>query len=191
MNLKNTLSYINKIISLILIWILISPLFFYFYKKWWPKKKLLRWFFLIISPFSAIMILLSIVGGVYANYWYDRTCYFDRKTLEKVTETQIPPFRVIDRTYGKAAFIGDYKDSKLIQFKKSLTSEFYDHLDSLCCVDQKHWRIKRVGSDTIYTFQHMWGNGIPGPHDMDDDDRFLNFEIKKGVNEAILEYGSW
>ena len=123
------------------------------------------------------------------NSSYERKHKFaDKATIERITNSNFPSFKIVDYTKGGAAFTGDFIDVLEIKFEKSISSEFIHELDSLSSIDNSGWIKKNTG----YRFSMMWGNEMPAPKgESDDEDWFISIDIVKEQQEATIKYGMW
>ena len=181
-----------KYVVLILSWLIFSPLFLLLSWKWKNLGKWKRITFTIISPSSLILAILIVVGSFMGYSLLERRYKFTgRETLCELTGVMLPKFKVIDRKEGKRSFTGDYCDEIIIQFKDSLSSDFYLQLDSICSINTC-WSKSKIDSKTRYHYERMWGNGMPAPQGQDDDeDYFFNIEIQQNSQEAKITCGMW
>ncbi len=178
-----------KILTCILSWLTISPLFYYLAKKWEFMGKKLSAFFMFISPLFIVLYMAIGLYGYFAYASYERKHKFTRvSTIERITETKFPSFKVIEHDEGKVAFMGDFTNSMKIKFNKDLSPQFIQELDSLSSIKGSDWSKSNDG----YRFSKMWGNEMPAPKgESDDEDWFLSIYIVKGQREATIEYGMW
>ena len=118
---------------------------------------------------------------------YERKYSFlDKDRIERITEVRLPDFKLIEYNKGRTGFNGDYSDHLTIEFKDSLTNEFYAALDSL--VEKEVWN-KR---ENRYSFSAMWGNGLPAPKgENKEEDITFSITIEKGTNTAEIRTGLW
>ena len=185
--MKKNFIIILKFLTLIFSWLILSPLFFYMAKRWNLVSKTWRIILLLLSPMGLICYLLI---GILLFSWYlayDRKYGFlDKDRIERITEVRLPDFKLIEYDKGRTGFNGDYSDYLTIEFKDSLTNEFYATLDSL--VKKKVWD-KR---ENRYSFSAMWGNGLPAPKgENEEEDIMFSITIEKGTNTAEIGSGAW
>ena len=176
-------------ITSLLSWLTISPLFYYFTKKWKLIGKKLRVFLLLISPLFLILYAILGLYGLDTYFAYQRKYRFaDKETLERITGVVYPDFKVVGYEKGNTSFLGDYGDALTIEFEDTLSSRFYQTLDSLIATQKTDWS----KHDNIYSYNIMWGNGLPAPTGEDDEeDMMFSIHFSKGSKQATINYGAW
>jgi hypothetical protein len=124
--------------------------------------------------------------------------YTNRKVIEKITNIQLPKYKIVEIQEGERDFTGDYRDIVIIEFETIPEENFYQTLDSICKNSpgitglendfEPDWTCR----DGIYHYGRMWGNRLPAPNGENDKyDGFLNIEIERGNKQARIEYGMW
>lgn len=179
--------FLWKVLALIFSWLTFSPLFFYWAKRWKLVSKRWRIILLLLSPMA--LLCYALIGiFIFLGYLeYERKYGFlDKDRIERITEVRLPDFKLIEYDKGRTGFNGDYSDYLTIEFKDSLTNDFFVTLDSL--VEKEVWS-KR---DNRYSFSAMWGNGLPAPKgENKEEDVMFSITIERGTNTAVIDTGTW
>lgn len=129
-----------------------------------------------------VVVITFAMGEINRRHRFD-----DVKTLSRITEVEFPKFKVKDYDRGFSSFHGDYEDELVLEFKQLPTEEFYASIEAM--TDCGNWH---VDGDSIYRYSRMWGNGMPAPKGEDDEeDMFLNIDIKRGEKQFHVSYGAW
>ena len=187
--MKNILIKLFRAITLILTWVIFSPVFVYLAKRWGSIGKKLRTFLLLISPFMIVVYVLvcMAVYGVWSSY--DRKYRFaDNQAIERVTGVRFPKLKLVDYDKGGSSFTGDFNDCLTLEMQDELSEATYNFLDSLICSGNTEWK-KRDGQ---YNYSIMWGNGMPAPEGEDDDeDIAFSLSFKEGSRTVVINYGYW
>lgn len=178
---------ILKASALILLWLTLSPLFFYMAKRWGMMNKSWRIGLLLLSPMVLLCYALIGILIFFGYLGYERKYGFlDKDRIERITKVKLPDFELVEYEGGEMNFRGEYSDELTIEFKDSLTDEFYATLDSL--VEKEVWN-KR---ENRYSFSVMWGNGLPAPNgENKEEDVMFSITIERGTNTAVIDTGSW
>lgn len=154
-----------------------------------PHRRTLKGIKIVCNTITLLPFLLVVVLAIYftmGEIWH-RHRFDDAKTLTRITEVEFSKFKVIDRERGDRSFHGDYSDELILEFKEMPSEEFYTSIEALA--DSTDWYIE---GDSIYCYYRMWGNGMPAPKGEDDEeDMFLNIEIKRGDKQFHVNYGEW
>lgn len=140
------------------------------------------------------MIYLTLfLFGLYTYYNYEREYRFaNRRTIERITGVTLPNFKVIEYTKGRMSFQGDYNDQLIIEFKETPSAPFYQTIDSLIATNHTGWTGGWAVHDDTYSYDYMWGNGLPAPNGEDsDEDMTFSISFKKGSKQAIINFGAW
>ena len=178
-----------EIITLIILWFVITPLFIYLAKRWKMLKLKVSIPLAVISPLVLIIIGCLIIAGYTFYLDFHRTHHFTNKeVVECITSIQLPDFEVINYQKGKSAFTGDYSDDVDILFETEIADSTFAFLDSIINNGDKMWR----KSGNKYVYSTMWGNGLtPPPGEDKEYDGFFSLQINKGKREATIQHGSW
>lgn len=172
-----------------LTWLTISPLSYYLTYRWKLIGKKLRVFLLLISPLFLILYAVLCLWGLDTYSSCQRKHRFaDGETLKRITGVTYPNFKIVGYEKGNTAFMGDYSDKLIIEFEDTLSSQFYQTLDSLIATQETDWS----RHDNTYSYSRMWGNGLPAPTGEDDEeDMTFSISLNKGSRQANIEYGAW
>jgi hypothetical protein len=124
--------------------------------------------------------------------------YTDRKVIKRITNIQLPKYKIIDVQEGRRSFNGDYTDIVTIEFKTIPEEIFYQTLDSICKNSpniiglENNFESDWTCHEGTYHYGRIWGNGFPAPNGEDDEhDGFLIIVIERGNKQARIEYGVW
>ena len=129
-----------------------------------------------------VVVITFTMGEINRRHRFD-----DAKTLSRITEVEFPKFKVKDYDRGFSSFHGDYEDELVLEFKQLPTEEFYASIEAM--TDCGNWH---VDGDSIYRYSRMWGNGMTAPKGEDnEEDMFLNIEIKRDSRRFEMSYGAW
>lgn len=187
--MKKELIKFLRILTLILLWALLSPFFLFLAAKWKVLGKKFRVFLFLFSPFMVVVygfILISVFCGYSC---YDRKYgYTDNRTIERITGVDFPDLKIIDYERGNVSFNGDYMDEFIIEMESELDESVYNTIDSLILLGNKHWS----SSGDRYSFHILWGNGYPAPEgENDNDDKSFSLSVVKGGRTLNLKVGTW
>lgn len=163
----------------------------YLKKKLTPRPKAFKrikvaynCIFLIPLFLIALVLIDNATGVINRRHMLD-----ENYILTRITEAHFPEFKVIEYERGNQGFQGDYRDELILEFYEQPTENFYIVIDSLARCGDYGWSMK---NDSTYYYSRMWGNGLPAPMGEDDDeDMFLNIEIKRGEKRFRVNYGEW
>lgn len=137
----------------------------------------------LLSLFFFILVLINI-GLIGRRHMFD-----EDYILTRITEVYFPEFKVIEYERGKQGSRGDYRDELILEFYELPTEKFYTEIDSLARCGDYGWSVK---DDSTYYYSRMWGNGLPAPRgESNEEDMFLNIEIKRGEKRFHVNYGEW
>lgn len=154
-----------------------------------PHHRTLKGIKIVCNTITLLPFLLVVVLTIYftmGEIWH-RHRFDDAKTLTRITEVEFPKFKVVDYDRGGTSFHGDYSDELVLKFTEIPSEKFYTSIEALS--DSTDWHIE---GDSIYCYYRMWGNGMPAPKGEDDEeDMFLNIEIKRGEKQFHVSYGAW
>ena len=97
MNMKQIIIKITQWITLILIWLIISPLFVYLAKRWNLIGKKIRILLLLISPFMLIVYFILFLLGLQGYDDYQRKYKFaNNETVERITGVAFPELDIVE-----------------------------------------------------------------------------------------------
>lgn len=154
-----------------------------------PHRRILKGIKIVCNTITLLPFLLVVVLTIYftmGEIWH-RHRFDDAKTLTRITEVEFPKFKVVDYDRGVSSFHGDYEDELVLEFKQLPTEEFYASIEAM--TDCGNWH---VDGDSIYRYSRMWGNGMTAPKGEDnEEDMFLNIELKRGEKQFHVSYGAW
>lgn len=187
--MKNIFIKLFRAITLILTWVIFSPVFVHLAKRWESVGKGLRRFLLLISPFMVIVyvVVCMAVYGVWSGY-HRKHRFADNQAIERVTGIRFPKLKLVDYEKGGSSFTGDFNDCLTLEMQDELSEATYNFLDSLICSGNTEWS-KRDGQ---YNYSIMWGNGLPAPEGEDDDeDIAFSLSFKEGSRTVVINYGLW
>ena len=178
---------LSKWTALIFSWLTLSPLIVYLGRRWKMGNIYLWIIGVLISPLFLILYILLFYSFVKLAENNDRRHYFqNRDRIEKITEVNIPKFKVIEYYEGQRGFNGDFNDWFTIEFRADPPDELFDKIDKLIETGETSWH--KEGND--YIFNRIWGNGIPAPpRENDNDDRFFSITITRGEKQGIIRHG--
>ena len=187
--MKQVLIKLLLCITSLLILLTISPLFYYLAYRWKLIGKKLRVFLLLISPMFLLLYAILGLYGLDTYFAYQRKYRFaDKETLERITGVTYPDFEIVGYEKSNTSFLGDYTDQLTIEFEDTLSSRFYQTLDSLIATPQTNWS----RYDNTYSYSIIWGNGFPAPTGEDDEeDMMFTIRFDKGSKQATIDYGAW
>ena len=141
--------------------------------------------------YIALLVILTVVLTPlcfiwYYGYYHPRHHFVRPKVIENITGVRLPKYKVVEYERGSHAFTGDYSADFVLEFKEIPSKDFYQLLNEL----YDH-RTNSKGI-TEYTFDCMWGNGLPAPKgESDSDDYFFHIKIPKGSKAFYIESGAW
>ena len=124
-------------------------------------------------------------------YWYNMDYYprhhFVRPSvIENITGVRLPKYQVIEYDKERRSFQGDYSDELVLKFTETPSDDFYQLLNNL--FDHR----KNSEGITEYTFDCIWGNGLPAPKgESEYDDYTFHIEIPKDSKTFYIEVGAW
>ena len=96
MNMKQIIIKITQWITLILIWLIISPLFVYLAKRWNLIGKKIRIPLLLISPLMLIVYFILFLLGLQGYDDYQRKYKFaNNETVERITGVSFPELDIV------------------------------------------------------------------------------------------------
>ena len=177
-----------KYIALFLSYLTLSPLLLILDRKWQLLPKWLRITLFVLSPLMLIIICIALFISI---YWYNMDYYprhhFVRpRVIENITGVRLPKYKVIEYNKGRRSFQGDYSDEFVLEFKEMPTDEFYQLLN------EQYEHNTNYEGIVEYTFDCMWGNGLPAPKgESENDDYTFYIEIPKDSKTFYIEAGAW
>lgn len=141
---------------------------------------------IFLIPLSLIaMVLIDNATGVISR----RHMFDENYILTRITDVYFPEFKVIGYERGKQGSQGDYRDELILEFYELPAEKFYTEIDSLARCGDDGWNTK---DDSTYYYSRMWGNGLPAPlGESDEENMFLEIEIKRGEKRFHVNYGEW
>ena len=174
---------------LLICWLTISPLFLYLASRWNMIGKGWGIALLLISPFMLILyalVCLFLFVCYHENLRKHR--FADNEVIERITGVQFPELEIVDYKRGNTSFLGDYSDCITLEMEEDLSESTYHYLDSIIDVNKTRWD----RDDDEYSYEIMWGNGLPVPKgESDEEDMAFLLSMKKGTRIVTIEYGSW
>lgn len=187
--MKSNIENILKIIALLLLWVLFSPLFLFFALRWKIVRKGWSTALFVISPFMTIVYFLLTILVVWGYSEYDRKYgYSNNKVIERITGVEFPKLYIQEYNKGMKSFNGDYSDSFVLEMESELSESAYMVLDSLVVADNTNWSFY----NGEYRFSLMWGNGMVTPDgESSNEDRTFYLSFKKGSRIMNLDTGMW
>ena len=189
MNMKQIIIKITQWITLILIWLIISPLFVYLAKRWNLIGKKIRILLLLISPLMLIVYFILFLLGLQGYDDYQRKYKFaNNETVERITGVAFPELDIVEYKKDNRSFLGDYNDKLILEMEEELGELTYHYLDSIINAGNTEWS----KHDDEYSYSIIWGNGFPAPKGEDDEeDMMFSLSTKKGSKIITIEYGAW
>ena len=189
MNMKQIIIKITQWITLILIWLIISPLFVYLAKRWNLIGKKIRILLLLISPLMLIVYFILFLLGLQGYDDYQRKYKFaNNETVERITGVAFPELDIVEYKKDNRGFLGDYNDKLTLEMEDELSESTYHYLDSIIKSGNTKW-FKHCDE---YSYSIMWGNGLPAPKgESEEDDGMFSLSLKKGSKIINLSHGSW
>ena len=182
--------------TLVLAWLLLSPLFYWLAGKWGMISKKYRIWFTILSPNIIILFLLLLLQIIlfvaYMIMLYNSRdmvpIYEDTERMERITGVVFPEFKLVEVNKGETNFLGDYEDCFVLEMREELPEATYHYLDSIIECGDTHW-----GKDgDRYWYRNIGGNGEPVPEGENPDiDRFIEINLEKGDRTVNLSWGVW
>ena len=89
---------------------------------------------------------------------------------------------------GEISFNGDYNDSFTFEFKTTPSDDLFDKIDKMIEGGETCWE----KNGDVYTFDCMWGNGIPAPKgENENDDMTFSITISRGKKQGVIHHGMW
>ena len=136
------------------------------------------------------LLLIALIRIDNATDFISRKRRFDdAETLTRITETNFPKFKVVE--FYEDWILGPnlkHDNELTLEFKKLPTENFYIVIDSLARDTASGWSAK---DDSTYYYSRTWGNGLPAPlGESDEEDMFLEIEIKRGEKRFYVYYGA-
>lgn len=188
--MKAILIKILKLISTLISWLVLPPLFYFLHYKWYRPAKAVRRIFIFLSPIILFFILLfSFFGALYVHDYLYRGSHWD---LKKTTEVSFPRYTKIQQKIvypweGYRSFHGDFGFSYHASFDSIDAEDFYNQIeekiknpvhytDSL--ISQCGWF--RNGNDE-YSFSLI----------RQDPDYSLSVTVKKKSHSIGVGWGEW
>ena len=189
MNMKQIIIKITQWITLILIWLIISPLFVYLAKRWNLIGKKIRILLLLISPLMLIVYFILFLLGLQGYDDYQRKYKFaNNETVERITGVAFPELDIVEYKKDNRGFLGDYNDKLTLEMEDELSESTYHYLDSIIKSGNTKW----FKHGDKYSYSIMWGNGLPAPKgESEEDDGMFSLSLKKGSKIINLSHGSW
>ena len=189
MNMKQIIIKITQWITLILIWLIISPLFVYLAKRWNLIGKKIRILLLLISPLMLIVYFILFLLGLQGYDDYQRKYKFaNNEAIERITDVAFPEVDIVEYKKDNRGFLGDYNDKLTLEMEDELSESTYHYLDSIIKSGNTKWL--KHGDE--YSYSIMWGNGLPAPKgESEEDDGMFSLSLKKGSKIINLSHGSW
>ena len=189
MNMKQIIIKITQWITLILIWLIISPLFVYLAKRWNLIGKKIRILLLLISPLMLIVYFILFLLALQGYDDYQRKYKFaNNEAIERITDVAFPKVDIVEYKKDNRGFLGDYNDKLTLEMEDELSESTYHYLDSIISNGDTGWS-KR---DDEYSYSVMWGNGLPAPKgESEEDDGMFSLSFKRGSKIINLSHGSW
>ena len=119
--MKSNVEKIFKIIALILLWTVFSPLFLFFALRWKIVRKGWNTAIFVISPFMTVVYLLLTILVMWGYSEYDRKYgYSSNKAIERITGVDFPKLYIVEYNKGMKSFNGDYTDSFELEMETEL-----------------------------------------------------------------------
>ena len=176
-------------LTLLLSWLMLSPLFFYLARKWQLIGKKVRVLLLLISPLILIVYAVAVLFILQGYNDYKRKHHFaNNEVIERITGVPFPELNIIDYEKGEAGFLGDYNDMLTLEMENDLSESTYHYLDSVISEGNTNWS----KHDDEYRYSTMWGNGLPAPKgENEEDDMTFSLSFKAGSKIVTLNYGAW
>ena len=186
--MKQFLIKITKFLLLFLSWLTLSPLFLYLASNWKLIGKKVRILLFVISPLMLIIYLVVTIVVYMAYDDYNRKHRFaDNDVIERITGVRFPEVSIIDYQKGGTGFTMDYSDELTLEMEKVPNERTYQLLDSLITSGAENWDKE----NNTYSFETMWGNGIPAPEGENEEDIFFSLIVEKGSKTMTINYGTW
>ena len=163
----------------------------YLEKKLSPRPKALKRIKIAYNCIFLIpLLLIALIRIDNATDFISRKRRFDdAETLTRITETNFPKFKVVE--FYEDWILGPnlkHDNELTLEFKKLPTENFYIVIDSLARDTASGWSAK---DDSTYYYSRTWGNGLPAPlGESDEEDMFLEIEIKRGEKRFHVYYGA-
>ena len=140
MNMKQIIIKITQWITLILIWLIISPLFVYLAKRWNLIGKKIRILLLLISPLMLIVYFILFLLGLQGYDDYQRKYKFaNNETVERITGVAFPELDIVEYKKDNRGFFGDYNDKLTLEMEDELSESTYLYLDSIISSGNTQW----------------------------------------------------
>ena len=187
--MKQIIIKITQWLTLLLSWIIISPLFVYLANRWKLIGKKVRILLLLISPLMLIVYFIIFLLALQGYFDYQRKYRFaDNDVIERITGVAFPAVDILDYEKGKSGFLRDYSDKLTLEMEEELSEATYHYLDSIISAGNTEWS----KHDDEYSYSIIWGNGFPAPKGEDDEeDMMFSLSTKKGSKIVTIEYGAW
>ena len=113
--------------------------------------------------------------------------FVNPKVVENITSVKFPAYKVIGTVKGPRSFNGDGSDRYTLEFKQLPNDDFYAVLDQ----NEDFFKWNEDGT-TTYSFERIWGNGLPAPKgESDNDDYNFRLKIEKGSKQFSIEVMVW
>ncbi len=187
--MKSNIEKILKIIALLLLWTVFSPLFLFFALRWKIVGKGWKIALFVLSPFMTVVYLLLTILVMWGYSEYDRKYgYSSNKAIERITGVEFPKLDIQEYNKGEKSFNGDYSDSFVLEMENELSESTFKVLDSLATSSNTHWSFY----NGEYRYSLMWGNGAVTPNgESPNEDRTFSLSFKKGSRIVNLSTGMW
>ena len=187
--MKALLVKIIQWLTLLLSWLTISPLFIYLARKWRLIGKKVRILLLLISPLMLIVYLILFLLALQGYDDYRRKYRFaDNEVIERITGVAFPELDIVEYKKDNRGFLGNYKDRLTLEMEDELSELTYHYLDSIISAGNTKWS----KYDDEYSYNIIWGNGLPAPKgESEEDDGMFSLSFKKRSKIINLSHGSW
>ncbi len=177
-----------KNITLFVLWLFIPLVYPFLAVKWKTRTKKRAILYTFLSPLMFVFSIIVILGLFdecmsFYNYNFYRGSINE---IERTTEIEFPHFKTIveDHQIGKKAFNGDYTKSYTVKLNSNDINLFYSKIDKKIRETENNNKINWRKENNHYRFSHIIQNSRTA-------DEFLELDINKETNIAVVKYGNW
>jgi hypothetical protein len=181
--MNNKIKEILKTSTLILSWIVFSPLFLFLSAEWKRPKLIGRIMLTIIAPVT--LLTLSFVTWHGYEYYYYQVKRGSRSEIEAKTGIDFPEYKTIEkrRRAYEPSFNGDFTMNYSVQLDTTDIDQFYKHIRE--AISYKNV----VKNDSLYFYWDIDFNGnfFFNHNDFQEN---LDLQINNKTGEMKITYGS-
>ena len=131
---------------------------------------------------AIFLVALTLTGCMHGS-----SHFINPQVVQNITGVKFPKYKLVSAENGTRSFNGDGSDRFTLEFKQLPDDDFYTILDQ----NQDFFKWTEDGR-TTYSFERIWGNGLPAPQgESDNDDYNFKVKIEKGAKEFYIVVTTW